>query len=333
MALPRAFGRAVLGLALSISILPFTIAAVDPAAARLAARADAILDASDGDAARLDEARALVEQSIALDPAAPRARAIQARQVLLAGTTEEGVRPSAIGKARVILEQATELQPRDGRVFALLAHVNLQAKGDDIAQMHVWRELKNAESLDPNDPWYLYALAEYHASGRGSRDLQPELLEKAIAAGLSSRAELRAAYDILLPQYVAAGDRAKTSAAFAARAALDPKDAVLRDGHARNLVAYGGDYEDAERIAREAIAISDSAHARGTLSLALYAQWAAAARDGKAPKAVAALYRKAQANDPGGRLIPACLAEWEPLDFLFVRLAQKNITPPEMHRC
>jgi predicted Zn-dependent protease len=253
---------------------------------------------------------------------------VKARQVLAAGTTEEGIRPSALGTAHGILFRAAlEMQPADARLFAFLARVRMELKQDRVS----WA-LKSAEKADPNDPWVKLAWAEYYAqeSDKGS---QIRYLNEAIAAGLASPPELRKAYDVLLPSYVAQREREKADAAYAARVALDPRDPLIRGAHARNLIVYFMDFEAGERLAREALAISDYPQAHETLSLALYGQWARAARDRRGAKVIDALYRKADAHDPGGRMLPACLAEWEPLAFVYAKLEEKHVRRADMHRC
>jgi tetratricopeptide (TPR) repeat protein len=227
----------------------------------------------------------------------------------------------------MLLNAATEMTAPDAMVFGWLARLDIRTRDPKL-----WWALKSGERLDPNDPWVLYANAEYAAS-QGDVVREFEFLEKAVAAGLRSRVELRSAYGTMRHSYVLRGERAKADAAYQALVALDPKDAVLRDGHARDLITYLGDFEGGERAAREALAIGDSPHAHETLSLALYAQWAVAARDRRGPQVVETLYRKAQAHDPGAHMIPTCLAEWQPLEFVYTRLAQKNIHAGDMHQC
>jgi tetratricopeptide (TPR) repeat protein len=306
----------------------FAASPADDSAASLAAAAEEILDHWDGDAKALERAKAAIDESVRLDPTSPHARGVKARQVLADGTTEEGIRPSALGTAHGILFRAAlEMQPADARVFAFLARLQMELKQDKV-----WWALKSAEKAGENDPWVKLAWAEYYAR-QGDTDKEIRYLEEAIAAGLASPPELRKAYDVLLPNYVRPRKREKADAAYAARVALDPKDPLVRGAQARNLIVYFVDFEGGERLAREALAISDYPQAHETLSLALYGQWARAARDRRGAKVIDALYRKADAHDPGGRMLPACLAEWEPLAFVYAKLEEKHVRRADMHRC
>src|SRR5512140_3910083 len=227
----RTIGLAFLSLVLALAVPPNNANASDPKAAQLAAKADALLDAADGDAKKVEEAGALIGEAIALDPESPRLRAVQARQILLAGTTEEGIRPSALYKANGILTHAAlEMQPPDARALAWLARTHMQLK-----EGNAYGALKRAQNADPKDPWVQYASAE---GSRNDPERQAAYLEGAIAAGLKSAPELRNAYDVLLPRYMRQHDRATFDAAHAARAMLDPTDPLWPDSHARNLVVH-----------------------------------------------------------------------------------------------
>ena len=297
--------------------------AVQPSedAETLAARAENILDHWDGDAGALEAVKASIDEAVRLDASSARYRGIQARQILLAGTSEEGTRPSALRLAQgILMRAALEGQPADARVFAFLARVGMQTKFNKVQ----WA-LNEARQLGPDDPWVDLAWAE------STRD--PRYLQKAIDDGLASPFELRPALDKLLAYDLASGDRARAAATYQRRVALDPRDALIRGSYAREVVVYFVDFATAERVARQALAIRDYPHARQTLSLALYGQWAQAARDREGPDKVQALFRKAQAFDPGAHLVPTCLADWKPLEFVYARLEEKQVRRADMHQC
>ena len=319
------FRCAMLGLALLATAVPPATAEED--APTLAARAEALLDRWDGDAAQLESAKADIDAALRLVPDSPHYRGLQARRILLAGTSEDGIRQSALLEAHGILLRTVEAQPGDARAFAFLVPVRIKLKQDDG-----FRWAKAAERLAPNDPWVKWAWAQ-HFAAQGNEPDQVRLLDEAVALGLPNPIELRKAYDLLLPHYALSRQRAKLDGAYAARVKLDPNDPYLRGNMARDLVVYFQDFVAAERSVREAIAMSDYPQARETLSLALYGQWAAAARDGAGPDRIQALYAKARAFDPGGHLIPTCLADWQPLQFVYARLAEKSIRREDMHRC
>ena len=97
---------------------------------------------------------------------------------------------------------------------------------------------------------------------------------------------------------------------------MTPTNAALRGDYAQDDILTFLDFDAGERHSREALAIMDYPHARGTLSLALYGKWAAAKRDGKDPQTVSALLKVAQANDPGADYVPSCALDSPNLAFL-----------------
>ena len=300
--------------------VPLAVQSTENAAA-LAALAETILDHWDGDAADLATAKAAIDKALDIDPASAHARGIKARQILLAGTSEEGTKPSALRAAQgILMRAAVDGQPADARVFAFLARVGMQTHFDKVQ----WA-LNEAQQLGPDDPWVDLAWAE------ATHDLK--YLQKAIDDGLANPIELRPALDKLLARYLAARRPDKAAAIYERRVALDPTDALVRGDYAREVIVNLVDFTTGERVAREALALKDYPHARQSLSLALYGRWAQAARDREGPDKVEALYRKAQAFDPGAHLIPTCLADWKPLEFVYSRLEQKQVRREEMHQC
>jgi tetratricopeptide (TPR) repeat protein len=303
-----------------------TLGAGDKAEA-LTMEAAQLLDRWDGESEILETADKLLQEAMRLDPASTHAMAEQARRVLLAGTEEEGVRPSALRTAEGLLNRALTDSPHP-RVMALSGHLyNLLGQ-----PQNVWKSLKPAERSLPNDPWVKLYWAEYYAA---MHDQPSEIryLEEAIAAGLANKRELRKALHTMLPYYIAFRMREKADAAYARIVAMDSTNPMIRGDFARGLILGFGDFETSARVAREALAMADFPHARQTLSLALYGRWAQAARDGKGPDVVERLYREATANDPDGRQLPSCLASYGPVEFVFERLAAKQFRIDQMHRC
>ena len=298
-------------------------------AATLAARAEQVLDHWDGDAKALAEAGDAIAAAVKLEPDNAHYRGIEARQLLLANTTEEGIKPSALGLAHGILMRAAwGMPPHDARAMAFLAMVKLQLNPNDPK---VFWAMKSAERANPNDPYVKLAQARYEDTlfqGAGLR-----YVEAAVDAGLASPVELRKAHAELLPAYAGQRNRDRFDRTVAAMIQLDPANPYVRGNAALNLVEWFVDFKGGERMAREALAIMDYPHARGTLSLALYGQWAEAVRDGKDKATVEELFRKAYANDPNGRMIPTCAAEWKPLEFVFTALDSKALHVQDMRKC
>ena len=316
-------------LAIALAALPLASASGDDNAAQLALRAESLVDHWDGDRAQLDQARSAIEEAIKLEPANPHYRGVLAREILLAGTAEDGISHSALLQAHgILMRTALEMEPKDARVMAFLVRTRL----DLGIGGHEVRYKARAEQLGTGDPWVQLALAQYFESEHDTAH-QLQALQNAVDLGLPSRQELRKAYQVLVPAYALSGQRQMLDKAYAGRVQLDPEDAYVRGRMAHDLLVFFQDFDAAERIAREAVARVDYPQARQTLSLALYGEWAAAARDGKGADVIHALYRKASANDPGGHRLPTCLAEWRPLQFVYMRLEEKQITRQEMQQC
>jgi hypothetical protein len=120
---------------------PFAFTADD--ATSLAARAEYVIDHWDGNPESLASAGEAIEQAVKLDPTNFHFCGIQARQLLLANTTDEGIKPSALGKAHgILLRAALESPPPDARAYAFLAMVKLQL---DRSDPKAWWALKSAE--------------------------------------------------------------------------------------------------------------------------------------------------------------------------------------------
>jgi hypothetical protein len=129
------------------------------------------------------------------------------------------------------------------------------------------------------------------------------------------------------------GNRAKADGHYAKHAASQPGDAWVRGNYARNVIMYFGDFVAGEKLSREALSITKYPHARQTLSLALYGQWAKALKEGKPLEVRESLYQAAQRNDPGGKSLPECAMKWEPLGYVFDAVAAKGIQRRDMQRC
>src|SRR4051794_6105853 len=89
--------------AFAISVAP---PAVATSASDLATKAERLIDQGPADPKRLEEAEGLLQQALQQDPASTRAIAQGARLVLMRGTEDEGVRPSALTKASGMLMRA-----------------------------------------------------------------------------------------------------------------------------------------------------------------------------------------------------------------------------------
>jgi hypothetical protein len=325
----RRFSRGLAAAAAMAMLLPAPLAFTADDATSLASRAEYVLDHWDGNQEALAAAGKSIEEAVKLDPANAHFRGVQAWHLLLANTTEEGIKPSALGQAHgILLRAAIELPPPDARTFAFLAIVKLQLDQNDPK---AYWAVKSAERANPNDPYVKLALGRYEAASVQGAD--KPYIAAAIDAGLASPVELRKAYEAVIPWYLVQGDRKGFDKTVAAQMKLDPSNPYLPGNAALRVIEAFQDFRMGERYAREALAIADYPHARGSLSLALYGQWAEALRDGKDKATAEKLFRKAYANDPGARMVPTCAAAVKRLKFVFTALDERDLRLEDMHNC
>jgi predicted Zn-dependent protease len=310
------------------TLAPLYPRAAGESAEQLAMAADRLLDTWDGEAEILEAAGKLLEQALQAEPDSSLAMAVEARRVLHAGTEEGAIRPSAMRTADGLLNRAVFSPSPHPRAWALRAHLYHLA-GD---RNNTLKYVRPAQKERPDDPWVKFVLAK-HTGSLGDIGAEVAILEEALAAGFSAKRELKAALDTMLPFYLTSRLRDKADAIYTRIVALQPREPMIRADYARRVIEYFIDFDAGERLARESLAISDSPHARQTLSIALYGRWAQAAKDGKGLAVVEKLYQEATANDPEGRQIPGCMAYHPPLRFVFERLEAKRFRREQMHRC
>jgi tetratricopeptide (TPR) repeat protein len=261
--------------------------------AELAARAKAFLD--DEVAPDFSAAQAAVDEALRQDPRFSPAL-LQAARLMLMRNGESG---ESLRKAELLLQGARNNDFNYGPTYPLQGHVYLKLNRPGDAM----QAFNRGQRLVPNDPDFLYYYAEYLAAGYG--DPFP-YYERFLASPATSKSRRFSVAHELMVHDLALRDRANADAAFEVLAGIDPRAAELYGDYARNVMTWFGDFVSGEKLARKAIAMKDYRNARESLSLALYGQWAQARHNGGDAAQVAALYKKALANDPGGRLIPPC---------------------------
>lgn len=261
--------------------------------AELAARARSLLD--DEAAPDFAAAQAAVDEALRQDPRFSPALLQAARLTLM----RNGESVESLRKAELLLQGARNNDFNYGPTYPLQGHVYLKLNRPGDAM----QAFNRAQRLVPNDPDFLFYYAEYLAAGFG--DPFP-YYERFLASPATSKSRRFSVAHELMVHDLALRDRAKADAAFEVLAGIDPRAAELYGDYARDVMTWFGDFVTGEKLARKAIAMKDYRHARESLSLALYGQWAHARHGGGDAAQVAALYKKALANDPGGRLIPTC---------------------------
>ncbi len=305
--IPRLLSIAAAGAILVTLGVPGVAAADEPSAEDLASRAEQLIDQYEGDASQLAEAEKDIAAALEKQKFFGHAMVQKARVIMIRGKES----PESLQAAERLLQGARNTNFDYGPTYVLQGYVYL--KLDNFAEAD--RALFTAKRLVPNDPWFLLnyaALLEKRGNAEGAREYR----EKLVASGTTNRKLLYPAQVSLWKFYVHTRDRAKADVSYGELVRLTPGNAYLRGDYAQDEILTFLDFDAGERHAREALAIMDYPHARGTLSLALYGKWAAAKRDGKDPKTIAALLKTAQANDPNGEYVPPCALESPNLAFL-----------------
>jgi predicted Zn-dependent protease len=273
----------------------------------LASRAEKLIDQYQGDESQLAEAEKDIAAALEKQKFFSHAMVQKARLIMIRGKES----PESLQAAERVLQGARNTNFDYGPTYVLQGYVYL--KLDNFGEAD--KALFTAKRLVPNDPWFLLnyaALLDKRGNPEGAREYR----EKLVASGITNRKMLYAAQVPLWKFYVHTRNRAKADGSYNELVRLTPDNAYLRGDYAQDEILTFLDFDAGERHAREALAIMDYPHARGTLSLALYGKWAAAKRDGKDPKAVATLLKTAQANDPDASYVPPCALESSNLAFL-----------------
>jgi Tfp pilus assembly protein PilF len=317
----------VLVAALSISVSAAPADNPRERAAMLAATAEKVLNTWVGEAETVAQAEKLIEEALALDPTSGHAMVEKGRAILMS----EGYRkysPLQVRDAGALFTRASQLDPPYGRAFVLLGHLYTETG----MLPEAFEALTRADTLVPNDPWLKLNWGALYAR-QGKYDMQVWYAEQAIATGTTNIKALRAANEVVLKGALRKGDRAKADAIYAKALESQRNDAWLRGNYAQSVILYFADFETGEKLAREALGIMDYAHARSTLSLALYGKWAAAERDGKPQAEQERLFQAAYANDPGGRRIPDCAMTAPKVHFVFEAVFRKGVERQSLQRC
>jgi tetratricopeptide (TPR) repeat protein len=297
-------------------------------AALLAATAEKILNTWQGESGTVARAEKLIDEALALDPKSGHALVEKGRTILMSAPCCSGYSQREVQASIPLFTKATQLDPPYGRGYVLMGHVYTEVGLLDEAH----KALTMAGGLVPNDPWLKLNWGAYYAA-LGKFDEQASYAEQAIATGTTNPKAQRAAYDIVIKHAVRKGDRGKADAFYARYVEAQPNQPWVRGNYANNVLIFFADFATGEKLAREALELMDYPHARGSLSLALYGQWARAERDGKPPAEVERLYDIAYRNDPGGRYLPECAVNNQRVGFVFEAVFRKGIERRSLRRC
>ena len=297
-------------------------------AAMLASQAEKILNTWQGQPEVVAQAGKFIDEALALDPKSGHAMVEKGRTILMSDASSRGYSQRTMQAAIPLFVRATQLDPPYGRGYVLLGHVYTEVGLLEDAR----KALITAEGLVPNDPWLKLNWGAYYAAV-GQYDKEAFYAEQAIATGTTNPKALRAAYDIVLKSEIRKGNRERADAIYAKYVEAQPRQPWVRGNYANNVIIYFADFATGEKLALEALELMDYPHARGSLSLALYGQWAQAEKDGKPPAELQRLFDIAYQNDPGGRYLPECAIGNKQVGFVFDAVFRKGIERRSLQRC
>ena len=253
----------------------------------------------------------------------------KARAILEAG----GNSREAAVKATPLLWQAIEADQRNGPALVLLWFV-LDKTGDQGNSQRYYFTATRAGGID--EPWLVpYHLAYAEKYDESKLAHYRELYAKAPPSD-ADPAKLFDRHHKIYQEAMAHRDRTKLDAEVAEMLRLKPGEAFIYGDTSRGLMTNFLDFDAGETYARKALSMRDYAHARQSLSLALYGKWAVAVKEGRDPAQVRALLAAAQANDPTARNVPTCALEYPPLRFVadgLQGLYRKNYRDPTLQNC
>jgi tetratricopeptide (TPR) repeat protein len=270
--------RACLALAMAGGIQMSGIAA-EPADKALVQRAHLLVNDYYGDRSDLEEAAALVDRALAVNPRSADAYVEAARITSKGGhIVSYTFAPGTREMARQLIDQALKLDPRQTQALSLLAE-DLLLKGQTAQALVV---IDKGLAIAPEQPWLNLKLADYW-----ERQHQPrKAIEIYETIGNSPRCaqdpEYRRACEFAMESFAGLlRSPANVAMLRAIAARVDelrhPKDAWAL-GNLADILADADDWDQALVYARKAHSIMDYGVGRRILAVTLYTQ--AAIRSG-----------------------------------------------------
>lgn len=300
--------------------VPAATSAAKQDAEALAKRAESLLDQWQGQRGILVEADKLIVDALLRDQQSAHAMVEKGRLLIMASYSGGGRRDEEGNVAAAdMFEKAAKADPNYVRAYTLQGHVYTSLGRMEQAK----KALEHAEQLGTTDPWLNLNWSEYwRRSGNEAKSVAH--CEKALKTGTQKLKALRVAWSCINTYYSAEHpDRARSDEAYQELMKLSPESATIRGDRAQALAVYFQDFDAAEKLARETIAVSDYPHVRGTLSLALYSKWARAIADKKDAAFIKARLIEAQTVDRDGSQLPSCAVGSPEFAFLMKELEKR----------
>ena len=269
------FKRAMQKIAIAALAVILTVAAVHaPAApatssdatASLVSEAASLLDRYRGDSSLLEQADQKLRAALAANPQEAGAYVEQARLFM----KSSGLDPSTLARAESALRRALAIDADHANAYVLLGYVLTHAGRLSEAEGAFAR----GEALRATSPWLLPNRAELREK-QGRRDEAAEIYARIAAAPTTDKAIRINAYEKLQTHHeLVTRDFDRAEQAYRAQIALEPDSAWARGNYSSFLRKWRLDARNAERLAREALAIMNYGKAREALGFALYLRWA-----------------------------------------------------------
>lgn len=169
------------------------------------------------------------------------------------------------------IHKAIEIEPGYADAWVLQGYIDAHLGKHAMAI----EALNKARSIGTENPWLEINLAEEDLmSGKDEEALQA--LDRISAKGTDSKKARGTIPEIYIEYYKKKNDLPKIDCWYRKQIADDPNDAWPHGNYAGFLVWHVGNFVEAEKQARAALALMDYGRGRTTLAASLYAQWASA---------------------------------------------------------
>ena len=191
--------------------------------------------------------------------------------------------------AEPAVKKALEIEPDYADALVLLGYVYTHL-GKHQQAMDAF---KKAETIGTQNPWLYVNLAdEYLQTERGEDALHAlDIINQRGTDNIKAR---RAISEMYITYYMGKKDLKSVDVWYRKEIEASPGDAWAHGNYAGMLVWHAGNFVEAEKQAREALALMDYGRARFTLAAALFARWADTPVDNRSQR----LFDEAVSNYP-----------------------------------
>ncbi len=276
----RSFGQgATSAPALTSSQIVVAQRAGDQSAGALVKEAQMLLDQYSGGGTQLEQARAKLQQAMALDPNLPGAYVEMARYTMKAAGRLDA---STLKQSEELIRRGLAISPSFGNGYVLLGYVLTHERKLVEAE----QAFADAHKYNADSPWLLNNEAELR-DALGQEELAEKLYTEIAASPSTPLGAKSSALEWLQKRYTYSNRYDLAALAYTRQIQLKPNAPWPKGNYSQFLRIYRLDLDQSERYAREALALMDYGMARRSLALTLYLKWAdalAARQDARADK-------------------------------------------------